>query len=120
MITLLHNSNCSKSNCALDYRLQFPSLDIQIRPYLSDPLSETELSELVGKLKGQVKSILRNSDSGFAKLYGDKPLDEKTIIHFLAAHPSYLQRPILVLDNEVIVGRPPELILDKLKELAKK
>ena len=120
MITILHNPTCSKSNCALDYGLQFPSLDIEIRPYLSDALDEKELRELVEKLKKPASTILRKNDEGFAELYGDKPLDNKTIIQFLASNPTFLQRPILILENEVIIGRPPELILEKLRELSKK
>ncbi len=117
-ITVLHNPDCSKSKCALDYSLLFPKLDISYRNYLQDPLSKTELVSLLQKLQLSAVDIVRTSDKSFIKLFGDKNFTAEELIDIVANHPQFLQRPILIDDGKAIIGRPPELILEYLKEKA--
>lgn len=117
MITLLHNPACSKSGCAMDYSLQFPGVAIQTRWYVQDPLSKTELQELVQKLQLPVREIVRTNEKDFIAQFGTESLDEDTYLDILVQQPQFLQRPILIDGNKAFIGRPPELILDYLKSL---
>ena len=45
-VTLLHNPNCSKSRAALQLLSDYePKLDLRVREYLRDPLSEAEVRD---------------------------------------------------------------------------
>lgn len=117
MITLLHNPNCSKSNCALDYSQLFPGLDIIIRPYLQEPLNKEELLQLVQKLQLPVVAIVRTTDKDFIAQFGTEVLSDDVYLDILVNQPQLLQRPILINGDTAIIGRPPELILEYLKSL---
>lgn len=115
MITLLINNSCSKSNCALDYSKQFPSLNIKLRAYLDTPLGKNELLELLQKLSVPVSELVRSSNRKYLEIIGEKTLTKDEIVALLVAHPDLLQRPILIDEKQAIIGRPPELILEYLK-----
>ncbi len=117
MITLLHNPDCSKSNCALDYSQLFPGLHIRTRAYLKDPLNKAELLQLLQKLRLPAAAITRTTDKDFVARFGSETLADARYLDILVEQPQFLQRPILVSDDTAIVGRPPELILDYLKSL---
>lgn len=117
MLTLLHNPDCSKSNCALDYHRLFPGLDIKTRLYLQEPLNKEELLQLVQKLHLPVAAITRTTDKDFIAQFGADVLADDTYLDILVEQPQFIQRPILVADDQAIIGRPPELILDYLKSL---
>lgn len=117
MITLLHNPDCSKSNCALDYSQQFPGLDIRTRAYLQEPLNKEELLQLLQKLQLPVAAIVRTTDKDFVAQFGIEVLSDDTYLDILVSQPQFLQRPILINGDTAIIGRPPELILDYLKSL---
>lgn len=117
MITLLHNPDCSKSSCALDYGQLFPGLDIIIRPYLQEPLNKAELVQLLEKLQLPVSTIVRTADKDFVTQFGTEVLPDDTYLDILVSQPQFLQRPILIDGDTAIIGRPPELIFDYLKSL---
>ncbi|GEM_PF-93762 len=117
MLTLLHNPDCSKSNCALDYSQLFPALNIRTRAYLKEPLSKAELLQLLQKLHLPATAITRTTDKEFVAQFGTEVLTDDTYLDILVEQPQFLQRPILVDGDQAIIGRPPELILDYLKRL---
>lgn len=117
MITLLHNPDCSKSSCALDYSQMFPGLDIKTRAYLQEPLNKEELLQLQQKLQLPVAAFVRTTDKDFVAQYGTQVLPDDAYLDILVSQPRFLQRPILIDGNTAIIGRPPELILDYLKHL---
>lgn len=117
MITLLHNPDCSKSSCALDYSQLFPGLDIRTRAYLQEPLNKEELLQLLQKLQVPVAAIIRTTDKDFVAQFGTEVLYDDVYLDILVSQPQFLQRPILIDDDTAIIGRPPELILDYLKSL---
>ncbi len=114
MITILQIQECSKSRCAVEYSQQFPDLDIRLRNYIEQPLSKDELIDLIAKLNVPVKNIFRNE--GYSPNPGDKALiTDEDYIDLLVEKPELLQRPILISEKKSFIGRPPELILDFLK-----
>lgn len=117
MLTLLHNPDCSKSNCALDYSQLFPALNIRTRAYLQEPLNKEELLQLLQKLQVPVAAITRTTDKDFIAQFGTEILSENTYLDILVEQPQFLQRPILIDGEQAIIGRPPELILAYLKRL---
>lgn len=117
MITLLHNTNCSKSNCALDYTKLFSNIPIQIRDYIAAPLSKEELITLIKNLKVDPQLLIRKNEKAFIEHYQNENLDTDSIIRILINDPQLMERPILITDDTTIIGRPPELINEYLKNI---
>ncbi len=81
------------------------------REYREDPLSEDELRAVLTKLGLGPVDVLRTRDRTFRDLglTGEEPADR--LIALMAEHPTLLQRPIGVLGQRAVMGRPVENLL---------
>ena len=86
-------------------------IEYRYREYNREPLSEKEIRDVLLKLGLQPRDVLRKNDLGFT---GEEPDGE--LIAAMARHPTLLQRPIGVLGDRAVVGRPPERLLELLEE----
>ena len=82
-------------------------IEHRYREYTREPLSEAEIREVLRKLGLRPHDVLRKNDLGFTD---DTPDDE--LIAAMARHPTLLQRPIGVLGDRAVIGRPPERLLE--------
>jgi arsenate reductase len=82
------------------------------RDYVRDPLTEAEIRDVLGRLRLAARDVLRTKDPAFQELglTGDEP--EAALIAAMARHPTLLQRPIGMLGDRAVVGRPPERLLE--------
>ncbi|GAA2732518.1 arsenate reductase family protein [Actinocorallia aurantiaca] len=94
-----HNSRCSKSRAA-KAALEEAGLEFSERRYLEDAPSVAELEEVLGKLGLEPWDITRMNEP-VAKELGlrDAEHDRKRWLETLAAHPSLIQRPIVITDD---------------------
>ncbi|MEE4361605.1 MAG: arsenate reductase (glutaredoxin) [Pseudomonadales bacterium] len=113
-VTLWHNPDCSKSRAALAL-LRERSIEPEIVAYLDTPPTKAALEALLAGLGCGVDALVRNSDALFSSL-GLEGADDAALLDALVTHPQLLQRPILVLGDRAVIGRPPERILDLLAE----
>ena len=81
-------------------------IDYRYREYTKDPLSAAELRDVLGKLGLSAKDVLRSRDAKGAGLSGSEGDD--ALIAAMEANPNLLQRPIFVLGDKAVVGRPVE------------
>lgn len=110
-LLLLHNPRCSKSRAALAL-LEERGLEHEVRRYLEQPLSVDELRILRKRLgRPPVEWIRWNEDEARAL---DKEAPEQELIHALATHPRIMERPILIKDDDAVVGRPGVEALEPL------
>jgi arsenate reductase len=82
-------------------------IEHRYREYTREPLSETEIRDVLRKLGLRPRDVLRKNDLGFT---GEEPDD--MLIAAMARHPTLLQRPIGVAGERAVVGRPPERLLE--------
>ena len=82
------------------------------REYRQDPLDEDELRAVFAKLGKTPRDLLRRRDKAFRELglTGDEPDDR--LIRLMARHPTLLERPIGILGDRAVVGRPPDRLLE--------
>jgi arsenate reductase len=80
------------------------------REYTADPLSEAEIREVLAKLDMGPRDVLRGRDAKKAGLSGDESDD--ALITLMAANPRLLQRPIGVVGERAVIGRPAEALLE--------
>jgi arsenate reductase len=104
-LTIWHNNLCSTSRKALDY-LENLGYKITIRPYLTEPPSETELEEVLKKLGENATYILRKKDKVFLEKFADINLSSKEWIKAMHNNPSMIERPIVISDKKAWLARP--------------
>jgi arsenate reductase len=110
---LYHNPRCSKSREA-KAMLDDAGLDYQVRLYLNEPLSVSELQTLVGQLGIPAVSLLRTRESDYRAAGLGKDSSDMSILNAMAEFPKLMERPILVTDKGARIGRPPEAIREVL------
>ena len=82
--------------------------DVEVVDYLKEPLTEDEIYELLSKLNLPVDYLIRKNEELFKQQFKGKNLTEDEWVKVLAENPKLLERPIVVKDDEAILGRPPE------------
>ncbi|HYQ37638.1 MAG TPA: arsenate reductase (glutaredoxin) [Pseudomonas sp.] len=113
-MTLYHNPRCSKSRGALEL-LEARGLEPQVVRYLDTPPSAAELRALLAKLGYGARQLLRSGEEEYQTLnLADPALDDEALIAAMVAHPRLIERPILVVGDKAVVGRPPERVLELL------
>ncbi len=72
---------------------------------------QEELRAVFAKLGKTPHDLLRRRDKAYRELglTGDEPDDR--LIRLMAEHPTLLERPIGVLGDRAVVGRPPDNLL---------
>lgn len=110
----LHNPRCSKSREALAL-VKDKNSDIEVVEYLKSPLGYGQLERVAKALNVETKAMLRTKEAEFKALKKDaNSLSNKEILSLIAQKPKLLERPILVIDGQARIGRPPEAILELL------
>lgn len=113
-LTLYHNPRCSKSRGALEL-LEARGLAPTIVRYLETPPDAATLRALLGKLGIGARQLLRSGEDEFKTLDLANPaLSDAQLIEAMVQHPKLIERPILVVDDKAVIGRPPENVLELL------
>ena len=81
------------------------------REYTKEPLTEVEIRSVLAKLEVPVKTLIRRADKAYKELAltGNEP--EEVLVAHIASHPTLLRRPIGVMGDRAVVGRPVENLL---------
>lgn len=113
-LTLYHNPRCSKSRGALEL-LEARGLTANVVRYLETPPNADELRSLLAKLGIPPRELLRSGEDEYKTLnLGDTSLSDEQLIAAMVAHPKLIERPILIVGDRAMIGRPPEKILELL------
>lgn len=111
-ITLYHNPRCSKSRQALQLLVE-RGITPRIVLYLDNPPDAHELKQILKRLEMTPRTLMRCGEPEYRALGLDNPaLDDETIIAMMVTTPKLIERPILVVGNRAVIGRPPEKILE--------
>jgi arsenate reductase len=111
-VTIYHNPNCSNSRKALEI-IRAKGIEPTIIEYLKTPLSPQKLRHLVAQMHVPVRDVLRTSEPAYGEMKLDGA-DEDTLLGAVAAHPSLLNRPIVVTDKGAKLCRPGETVAELL------
>jgi arsenate reductase len=110
MIQIYHNQRCGKSrNCLLV--LQESEKEFEIINYLTTPPTFDELSELLKKLKFTPIELIRQKEKIWIENYKGKTLTDNQIINAMVENPILIERPIVVKNNQAIIGRDLDQII---------
>ncbi len=91
------------------------NIDFNIVEYLKDPLSIDEILVLAKKLGKRPKDFIRTSEKDF-KDNNIKSLinNDRALAKAMEGLPKIMERPILVVGENAVIGRPSENILKLL------
>ena len=109
MITIYHNSRCTKSReglCEIEL-LQQP---FTIRNYMIDYFTSDELKEVIKKLGIPPIELVRTKESIWIENYKNKELSVAEIIEAML-----IERPIIVFGEKAIIARPKERIKELIR-----
>jgi arsenate reductase len=113
-LILYHNPRCSKSRAALELLEQRGLAPTVIR-YLETPPSTDELRRLLARLGISPRQLLRTGEAEYKELeLADPARTDAELIEAMAAHPKLIERPILMVGDAAVIGRPAERMLEIL------
>lgn len=114
-VTLFHNPRCSTSRAALG-EIEARGVDAEVVRYLTTPLDEAGLRELLEKLEDPPTDLVRR-DATFAALglSDDDVATAEQVARVVADNPKLMQRPVLVRGDRAIIGRPKDRVPEFLQ-----
>jgi len=113
-VTLYHNPRCSKSRQALQL-LQDNQVEPQVRLYLDNPPSRAELETLLTQLGIDPRELMRQGEAEYQdNNLGDGALSDAQLLDALVRFPRLIERPIAIVGDRAVIGRPPEKVLELL------
>ncbi|PKQ12276.1 MAG: arsenate reductase (glutaredoxin) [Alphaproteobacteria bacterium HGW-Alphaproteobacteria-1] len=113
MITYWHNPRCSKSRQGLAL-LEERGAAVTVRRYLEDAPSDAELRAVLAHLGCAPIDIMRTGEARFRELGLSRESNPETLIAAMAENPILIERPIAIMDDRAVIGRPPEALLTLL------
>lgn len=111
---IYHNPRCSKSRQTLAL-LHDNGMNPEIIEYLTNPPSHQQLDSLLRGLAMEPRELMRRGEDEYQTLgLNDEALDRNQLIAAMVSHPRLIERPIVVIGDQVALGRPPENVLSIL------
>jgi arsenate reductase len=116
---IYHNPRCSKSRQALEL-LRERGIEARVIEYLKTPPDAATLRALLRMLGCPARDLLRRGEEAFASLGLAARLDDdEALIATMVDHPELIERPVIVIDERAVIGRPPEKLLALLADVAR-
>lgn len=107
-LTIYHNPRCSKSRQTLAL-IEAAGVTPQIVKYLDVPLTETQISDLLGRLGFEsARDMMRKGEAEYKDMHLADVRDEYALIKAMATFPKLIERPIVDDGTRAVMGRPPE------------
>jgi arsenate reductase len=113
-VTVWFNGRCSKCRTTQGI-LQERGVDATYVQYLEQTPTKDELRRVLGLLcASSPREIVRTGEAVWKEL--DLPADasDDDILDAMVANPILIERPIMIVGDRAVVGRPPERVLDLL------
>jgi arsenate reductase (glutaredoxin) len=113
--TLFHNPRCSKSRGAKAL-LDEAGVAYEVVEYLKAPPTRSDLERLLAVLDDEPRALVRTGEPAFRALGIDRSTlaDPGVVVELLVAHPELMERPVLIVGDRAVIGRPPERVRDLL------
>lgn len=113
-IIVYHNPECGTSRNVVGL-IRNAGIEPHVIEYLKTPPSRPLLVQLIARAGITPRELLREKGTPYAELgLGDPKWTDDEILDFMLAHPTLINRPIVVTPLGVVLGRPSEAVLDIL------
>lgn len=111
---IYHNPRCSKSREALGL-LEKNGVQPTITKYLEDVPTAEEIENLLQKLGLKAEEIVRKGEKDYKDHFKGKNINDKEWIAAFQKYPKLIERPIFIVGDKAVIGRPPEKVLTLIK-----
>lgn len=112
---IYYNPRCGKSRETLKL-IQDHGIEPEIILYLEQTQTSSELRNLLSLLNLRPEQLIRKSERIFEEMFKGKELADDQWIEAMVTYPKLIERPIVVAHGKAIIGRPPERVLELIKE----
>jgi arsenate reductase (glutaredoxin) len=110
-VVIYHNPRCSKSRETLEL-IRGKGIEPSVIEYLKTPPSAKELKSLLARLGMKPRDLMRRKEAAYKELGLDSErLSDDALVNAMVENPVLIERPIVVRDDKVALGRPPEAVL---------
>jgi arsenate reductase (glutaredoxin) len=111
-VTIYHNPRCSKSRETMELLFE-KNIEPVIVEYLKSPPTAKEIKQLLSLLGMSARDLIRQNEAVYQEKQLDNPsLSETELIRAMVSHPVLIERPIVIVNDKAVIGRPPENILE--------
>lgn len=111
---IFHNPRCSKSRQTLEL-LTERGIEPEIIRYLETPPTEQELKDILSALNLTPRELMRTKEKEYKEQgLNDPELSDEQLIAAMIATPKLIERPIVIANGKLALGRPPENVLSIL------
>jgi arsenate reductase len=113
-VTIYHNPQCSKCRITLQL-LEDRNTEPTVVEYLKTPPDAKTMNELLTKLGMEPRDLMRKHEAEYkANSLDDESLSRDELIQAMIDFPKLIERPIVVANGKVAIGRPVENVMDIL------
>ena len=113
-VTIHHNPDCGTSRNTLAL-IRNAGIEPVIIEYLKTPPDRATLVDLIAKSGLAVRDAVRQKEKAYTALTLDTPATtDDELIDAMLAHPILINRPLVVVGEQVRLCRPSEIVLDIL------
>jgi arsenate reductase len=83
--------------------------------YLDDPISESELKKIINLLGIKPIELVRKNEAIWKSDYKGKVMNDSQIISAMVNNPKLIERPIVLVNDMAVIGRPAYKIKTLIK-----
>ncbi|EIM27545.1 arsenate reductase (glutaredoxin) [Microvirga lotononidis] len=113
-VIIYHNPQCGTSRNTLGL-IRNAGIEPHIIEYLKTPPTRLLLRQLIDRMGGSVRDVIREKGTPYSELgLGDPSLSDDQLLDAMMAHPILINRPIVVTPLGVRLCRPSETVIDIL------
>jgi len=112
-ITIWHNPRCSKSRAGLEV-LEESGKEFNIYKYLDENPSSSEIAGILSMLSLNPRELMRTGEDIYKELGLKDEMDDTKLIEAMANNPKLIERPIVVVGDKAVIGRPLDNVIELL------
>jgi arsenate reductase (glutaredoxin) len=120
MLKVYFKSNCATCQTALKLIRDTTKEKFEKTEYLVDVPSEEEIRGILKMLGIKAEQLVRKKEPLYKENFEGKSFSDDEWVKILHENPILIERPILVLNNKAIIGRPMETIVEFVKPQRKR
>ena len=107
-VKIYHNPRCSKSRQTLEL-LYDKKIETDVVEYLNTPPNAAEIEKILKGLEMEPRELRRKGQSEYKELgLDDESLSRDDLIKAMIENPILIERPIVITDKGIAIGRPIE------------
>lgn len=115
MLKVYFKANCATCQTALKLIRDTTKEKFEKTEYLVEVPSEDEIKDILKMLGMRAEQLVRKKEPLYKEHFEGKFFTDEEWVKILHDHPILIERPILVLNDKAIIGRPLETIVEFVK-----